>query len=141
MHYYQVSAVRCDIAVRTRIFLHFHPDNNQFIARQPSRRTLHHRTCWFDFYLSSSARSGPLPATRYEASCAVIPNFLLVGFLDRFQWGTIISRFSMGWLLIFLLLLNVGKYQSLWVYTDQKKRQAGVFLWILAYVSRPEDLW
>ncbi|KAG9125300.1 hypothetical protein FRC07_008196 [Ceratobasidium sp. 392] len=56
---------------------------------------------------------------------------------DRYQWGAIVARFAMGWLLIFLLLLNLGRYQSLWVYDNQHKHQAGVFLWLSAYWVLP----
>ncbi|KAG8716085.1 hypothetical protein FRC08_009845 [Ceratobasidium sp. 394] len=56
---------------------------------------------------------------------------------DRYQWGAIMARFTMGWLLILLLLLNLGRYQSLWVYDNQHKHQAGVFLWLSAYWVLP----
>ncbi|CAE7060715.1 unnamed protein product [Rhizoctonia solani] len=51
---------------------------------------------------------------------------------DRFQWGIIFTRFAMGIALLLLLMLNIGRYQSLWVYESQVGQQAGVFLWIWA---------
>ncbi|CUA67218.1 hypothetical protein RSOLAG22IIIB_13329 [Rhizoctonia solani] len=71
--------------------------------------------------------------------------FILLGALDlarskprdRFQCGTIISRFLMGWTFLFLLLLNVGKYQQLWVSKGKEHEQAGVFLWISSYWVLP----
>ncbi|KAH7338475.1 hypothetical protein B0J17DRAFT_628955 [Rhizoctonia solani] len=56
---------------------------------------------------------------------------------DRFQWGIILARFAMGFALLLLLLLNIGRYQSLWVYEDQKSQQAGVFLWIWSWWVLP----
>ncbi|KAF8601826.1 hypothetical protein BDV93DRAFT_607937 [Ceratobasidium sp. AG-I] len=56
---------------------------------------------------------------------------------DRYQWGSIISRFSTGFSLVFLLLLNIGRYQSLWAAEAQKSHQAGVFLWLSAYWVLP----
>ncbi|CEL63473.1 hypothetical protein RSOLAG1IB_10789 [Rhizoctonia solani AG-1 IB] len=71
--------------------------------------------------------------------------FILLGALDlahsmprdRFQCGTMISRFLMGWAFLFLLLLNVGKYQSLWVNKGDESQQAGIFLWISSYWVLP----
>ncbi|CAE6451731.1 unnamed protein product [Rhizoctonia solani] len=71
--------------------------------------------------------------------------FILLGALDlahsmprdRFQCGTVISRFLMGWAFLFLLLLNVGKHQSLWVNKGDEREQAGVFLWISSYWVLP----
>ncbi|EUC57240.1 low temperature requirement protein LtrA [Rhizoctonia solani AG-3 Rhs1AP] len=57
--------------------------------------------------------------------------------LDRFQWGIIFTRFVMGFALLLLLLLNIGHYQSLWVYEGQEGQQAGVFLWIWAWWVLP----
>ncbi|KAH7338473.1 hypothetical protein B0J17DRAFT_662609 [Rhizoctonia solani] len=51
---------------------------------------------------------------------------------DRFQWGIVLSRVCMGVALLFLLLLNVGDIQSLWIWDDQTSQQAGVFRWIWA---------
>lgn len=59
---------------------------------------------------------------------------MLSAISDRFQWGIIMSRFMMGLFLFILLLLNIGRYQSLWVWENQKKQQAGVFQWLWAYV-------
>ncbi|CAE6494056.1 unnamed protein product [Rhizoctonia solani] len=67
--------------------------------------------------------------------------FILLGALDlahsrprdRFQCGAIISRFLMGWAFLFLLLLNIGGYQKLWVSKGHEHEQAGVFLWISSY--------
>ncbi|CAE6418925.1 hypothetical protein ACGC1H_006156 [Rhizoctonia solani] len=56
---------------------------------------------------------------------------------DRFQWGIIVTRFTMGFALLLLLLLNIGHYQSLWVYEGQEGQQAGVFKWIWAYWVLP----
>ncbi|CAE7143680.1 unnamed protein product, partial [Rhizoctonia solani] len=56
---------------------------------------------------------------------------------DRFQWGIIFTRFAMGVALLLLLLLNIGRYQSLWVYESQVGQQAGVFLWIWAWWVLP----
>ncbi|CAE6529179.1 unnamed protein product [Rhizoctonia solani] len=56
---------------------------------------------------------------------------------DRFQCGAIISRLLMGWAFLFLLLLNVGKHQSLWVNRGDEHEQAGVFLWISSYWVLP----
>ncbi|CAE6349108.1 unnamed protein product [Rhizoctonia solani] len=53
---------------------------------------------------------------------------------DRFQWGIILTRISMGISLLFLLLLGVGHYQTLWVLEEDKNMQAGVFRWIWAQV-------
>ncbi|CAE6468043.1 unnamed protein product [Rhizoctonia solani] len=71
--------------------------------------------------------------------------FILLGALDlthskprdRFQCGAIISRLLMGWAFLFLLLLNVGKHQSLWVNRGDEHEQAGVFLWISSYWVLP----
>ncbi|KAF8601825.1 hypothetical protein BDV93DRAFT_558208 [Ceratobasidium sp. AG-I] len=56
---------------------------------------------------------------------------------DRFQWGSILSRFSTGWALVFLLLLNLGRYQSLWASPSQIGHQAGVYRWLSAYWVLP----
>ncbi|CAE6394429.1 unnamed protein product [Rhizoctonia solani] len=56
---------------------------------------------------------------------------------DRFQWGIIFTRFAMGFALLLLLLLNIGRYQSLWIYEGQENQQAGVFLWIWAWWVLP----
>ncbi|CAE6425178.1 unnamed protein product [Rhizoctonia solani] len=56
---------------------------------------------------------------------------------DRFQCGAIIGRFLMGWAFLFLLLLNIGSRQSLWVNRGQEHQQAGVFLWISSYWVLP----
>ncbi|CAE6483845.1 unnamed protein product [Rhizoctonia solani] len=56
---------------------------------------------------------------------------------DRFQWGIIFTRFAMGFTLLLLLLLNIGRYQSLWIYEGQEGQQAGVFLWIWAWWVLP----
>ncbi|KAF8601824.1 hypothetical protein BDV93DRAFT_607936 [Ceratobasidium sp. AG-I] len=56
---------------------------------------------------------------------------------DRYQWGSILSRFLMGLILNLLLLLNIGRYRTLWVYEDQKCHQAGVYLWLEAYWVLP----
>lgn len=53
---------------------------------------------------------------------------------DRYQWASILSRFWTGWVLVFLLLLNIGRYQYLWATEAQEKYQAGVFLWLSAWV-------
>ncbi|KAH7338463.1 hypothetical protein B0J17DRAFT_424007 [Rhizoctonia solani] len=71
--------------------------------------------------------------------------FILLGALDlthskprdRFQCGAIISRLLMGWAFLFLLLLNVGSRQSLWVNRGDEHEQAGVFLWISSYWVLP----
>ncbi|CAE7146740.1 unnamed protein product [Rhizoctonia solani] len=71
--------------------------------------------------------------------------FILLGILelahsvprDRFQGGAIICRFAMGWAFLFLLLLNIGKRQSLWVNRGQEYEQAGVYLWISSYWVLP----
>ncbi|CAE6451724.1 unnamed protein product [Rhizoctonia solani] len=71
--------------------------------------------------------------------------FILLGALDlahskprdRFQCGAIISRFLMGWVFMFLLLLNVGEHQSLWVNKGHESEQAGIFLWISSYWVLP----
>ncbi|EUC57250.1 transmembrane protein, putative [Rhizoctonia solani AG-3 Rhs1AP] len=71
--------------------------------------------------------------------------FILLGALDlahskprdRFQCGTIISRFLMGWAFFSLLLLNVGNQQTLWVSKGDEHEQAGVFLWISSYWVLP----
>ncbi|QRW20611.1 low temperature requirement protein LtrA [Rhizoctonia solani] len=71
--------------------------------------------------------------------------FILLGALefarsmprDRFQCGAVISRLLMGWAFLFLLLLNVGKYQSLWVNKGDEYEQAGVFLWVSSYWVLP----
>ncbi|KAJ1305000.1 hypothetical protein OPQ81_000043 [Rhizoctonia solani] len=71
--------------------------------------------------------------------------FILLGALelahswprDRFQCGAIISRFLMGWAFLFLLLLNIGEYQKLWVNKGHEREQAGVFLWISSYWVLP----
>ncbi|KAL5634232.1 hypothetical protein ACGC1H_006150 [Rhizoctonia solani] len=56
---------------------------------------------------------------------------------DRFQCGAIIGRFLMGWAFLFLLLLNIGSHQSLWVNRGHEHEQAGVFLWISSYWVLP----
>ncbi|CCO34175.1 hypothetical protein BN14_08268 [Rhizoctonia solani AG-1 IB] len=56
---------------------------------------------------------------------------------DRFQWGIVISRISMGVALIILLLLNVGSIQWLWVWDYEESKQAGVFRWVWAWMVLP----
>ncbi|ELU37598.1 hypothetical protein AG1IA_08371 [Rhizoctonia solani AG-1 IA] len=56
---------------------------------------------------------------------------------DRFQWGIILTRILMGVALLFLLLLNIGHYQSLWVAEYDEYLQAGVFKWILKWSVLP----
>ncbi|KAH7338462.1 hypothetical protein B0J17DRAFT_718118 [Rhizoctonia solani] len=71
--------------------------------------------------------------------------FILLGALDvahskprdRFQCGTIISRFLMGCVFLLLLLLNLGEHQQLWVNKGEEHKQAGVFSWISSYWVLP----
>ncbi|CAE6410393.1 unnamed protein product [Rhizoctonia solani] len=56
---------------------------------------------------------------------------------DRFQWGIILSRLSMGFILLLLLNLNCGEIQSLWIREGQEKQQAGVFRWVWAWMVVP----
>ncbi|EUC57251.1 transmembrane protein, putative [Rhizoctonia solani AG-3 Rhs1AP] len=56
---------------------------------------------------------------------------------DRYQWGVIASRISMGLILCLLLLLNIGKYQDLFVATDKLNQRAGVFQWLEVFWVLP----
>ncbi|CAE6427874.1 unnamed protein product [Rhizoctonia solani] len=56
---------------------------------------------------------------------------------DRYQWGVIISRFTMGAVFCLLLLLNIGKYQVLFVPPQDLRQRAGVFLWLEAFWVLP----
>ncbi|CUA69868.1 hypothetical protein RSOLAG22IIIB_04124 [Rhizoctonia solani] len=56
---------------------------------------------------------------------------------DRYQWGVITSRFSMGIVLCLLLLLNIGKYQELFVPQGHESQRAGIFLWLEAFWVLP----
>ncbi|KAF8609072.1 hypothetical protein BDV93DRAFT_551865 [Ceratobasidium sp. AG-I] len=50
---------------------------------------------------------------------------------DRFQWASVISRYTMGFIMMLLLVLNVGKYQTYFVpdgIPDSKR--AGFINWI-----------
>ncbi|KAF8609069.1 hypothetical protein BDV93DRAFT_216360 [Ceratobasidium sp. AG-I] len=50
---------------------------------------------------------------------------------DRFQWASIISRYAMGFVMMLLLVLNVGKYQSPFPSGDVPYSQVAAFLrWI-----------
>ncbi|KAG8736597.1 hypothetical protein FRC10_009132 [Ceratobasidium sp. 414] len=50
---------------------------------------------------------------------------------DRFQWASIISRYTMGVAMMMLLLLNIGKYQTYFTPAEAPASQrAGVFNWI-----------
>ncbi|CAE6427432.1 unnamed protein product, partial [Rhizoctonia solani] len=51
---------------------------------------------------------------------------------SSFRKWAVISRIVMGILVICLLFLNVGGSQTLWIWPDEKKDQAGVFRWMLA---------
>jgi hypothetical protein len=77
--------------------------------------------------LAHSKPRGMYTALRLRGLLTQLPS-------DRFQCGAIISRFFMGWIFLFLLLLNVGEHQSLWVNKGHESEQAGVFLWISSYV-------
>ncbi|CUA69522.1 hypothetical protein RSOLAG22IIIB_14049 [Rhizoctonia solani] len=56
---------------------------------------------------------------------------------DRYQWGVIVSRFLMGIVLCLLLLLNIGKYQTLFVPVGHESQRAGVFLWLEKFWVSP----
>ncbi|CAE6489884.1 unnamed protein product [Rhizoctonia solani] len=56
---------------------------------------------------------------------------------DRYQWGVILSRFLMGIVLCLLLLLNIGKYQALFVPVGHEGQRAGVFLWLEKFWVSP----
>ncbi|CAE6529186.1 unnamed protein product [Rhizoctonia solani] len=81
-----------------------------------------------------------IKSARYIMALAGII-FILLGALDvahskprdRFQCGTIISRFLMGFIFLLLLLLNIGEHQKLWVNKGEEHKQAGVFSWISSY--------
>ncbi|KAF8609068.1 hypothetical protein BDV93DRAFT_519090 [Ceratobasidium sp. AG-I] len=50
---------------------------------------------------------------------------------DRFQWASIISRYAMGFVMMLLLVLNVGKYQKPWYVEDVPYSKLAAFLrWI-----------
>jgi len=50
---------------------------------------------------------------------------------DRFHWASIISRYAMGTIMMLLLLLNVGKYQTYFIPDDVPISQKAAFLnWI-----------
>ncbi|KAF8593054.1 hypothetical protein BDV93DRAFT_516861 [Ceratobasidium sp. AG-I] len=50
---------------------------------------------------------------------------------DRFQWASIISRYAMGFVMMLLLVLNVGKYQTPWPLDDVPESELAAFLrWI-----------
>jgi hypothetical protein len=51
---------------------------------------------------------------------------------DRFQWGSVMSRFITGWSLVILLLLNIGQYQEMFVSVDLEMKRAGIFLCLSA---------
>ncbi|CAE6468036.1 unnamed protein product [Rhizoctonia solani] len=85
-----------------------------------------------------------IKSARYIMALAGII-FILLGALDvahskprdRFQCGTIISRFLMGFVFLLLLLLNIGEHQKLWVNKGEEHKQAGVFSWISSYWVLP----
>ncbi|CAE7232645.1 unnamed protein product [Rhizoctonia solani] len=56
---------------------------------------------------------------------------------DRYEFGVIISRFLMGLILCLLLLLNLGKYQELFVPQSEENHRAGIFLWLEAFWVLP----
>jgi hypothetical protein len=74
----------------------------------------------------------PLPAARYVPHPMMV--FIIVSSNqtapDRFQWGSIMSRFIIGFSLVLLLLLNIGQYQEMFVSADQDKKRAGIFLFL-----------
>ncbi|KAG9101547.1 hypothetical protein FRC06_002831, partial [Ceratobasidium sp. 370] len=50
---------------------------------------------------------------------------------DRFHWASIISRYIMGFCMVLLVLLNVGKYQTYFQPVDvPDKDRAAIFNWI-----------
>ncbi|KAG8750352.1 hypothetical protein FRC12_012923 [Ceratobasidium sp. 428] len=50
---------------------------------------------------------------------------------DRFHWASIISRYAMGLVMMLLIVLNVGKYQTYFQPVDvPDSKRAGVFNWI-----------
>ncbi|KAG9093774.1 hypothetical protein FRC06_011377 [Ceratobasidium sp. 370] len=50
---------------------------------------------------------------------------------DRFQWASIISRYAMGVVMIMLLMLNIGKYQTYFIPDEASiSQRAGVFNWV-----------
>ncbi|CAE6514173.1 unnamed protein product [Rhizoctonia solani] len=50
---------------------------------------------------------------------------------DRFQWASIISRYTMGIVMLLLLLLNIGEIQHWMEWTDAgSARRASVFKWV-----------
>ncbi|KAF8609065.1 hypothetical protein BDV93DRAFT_551859 [Ceratobasidium sp. AG-I] len=52
---------------------------------------------------------------------------------DRFQWASIMSRYAMGCVMILLLVLNVGKYQTFFIPEGIPFSQRAAFLnWIEA---------
>ncbi|KEP46675.1 low temperature requirement protein LtrA [Rhizoctonia solani 123E] len=52
---------------------------------------------------------------------------------DRFQWASVFSRYAMGIVMMFLLLLNVGEIQHWAEWTDEGlAKRAGVFKWVEA---------
>ncbi|CAE6439157.1 hypothetical protein ACGC1H_006898 [Rhizoctonia solani] len=52
---------------------------------------------------------------------------------DRFHWASILSRYAMGIVMLFLLLLNVGEIQHWMEWTDEGlAKRAAVFKWVEA---------
>ncbi|CAE7226053.1 unnamed protein product [Rhizoctonia solani] len=55
---------------------------------------------------------------------------------DRFQWASIFSRYAMGIVMLFLLLLNIGEIQHWMEWSEADlARRAGVFKWVDAQVD------
>ncbi|QRV94295.1 low temperature requirement protein LtrA [Ceratobasidium sp. AG-Ba] len=60
---------------------------------------------------------------------------------DRFQWGSIISRYIMGIITVLLLLLNLGQYQEYEPPPDMPESERGIFLrwfdqgWVLPTIA------
>ncbi|KAG8792256.1 hypothetical protein FRC12_006639 [Ceratobasidium sp. 428] len=70
--------------------------------------------------------------------CLATLNLIQAWPRDRFHWASIISRYAMGIVMMLLLLLNLGKYQTYFTPDDAPPSQrAGVINWIDAHWVLP----
>ncbi|KAG8723986.1 hypothetical protein FRC09_000883 [Ceratobasidium sp. 395] len=70
--------------------------------------------------------------------CLATLNLIQAWPRDRFHWASIISRYAMGIVMMLLLLLNLGKYQTYFIPDDAPiSQRAGVLNWIEALLMDP----
>ncbi|KAJ1305002.1 hypothetical protein OPQ81_000045 [Rhizoctonia solani] len=96
------------------------------------------------YQILSQLLKGTLQSTRYIIAFAglILISLSLQDLIhssprDRYQWGVIASRFLMGIVLCLLLLLNIGRYQDIFVSPQYMNQRAGVFLWLEAFWVLP----